>query len=713
MALSNINEWDQIIGSIRFDRHKRNKSRAKFDRIAAYESALKGDNWHPNVLRVVASLVAEGKTDEEILTSAEYFTLSGYTVEQTQQEFQKMINGARQKGFAKSGDIHKQSAYLFSNNQIYLSKFVRSEPVEIKLTNFDAAIIFETTLTNGLDTSKVFTIEGALRTGQPLPTFDVEAVAFDKLEWLPTHWGAKAQIKVGTMHKAHVAAAIKERSKPTERTVYSHIGWIEKNGKFYYLSNRGGISAAGLNQEIETELQGSLSNYDLPPPNQSYNKKLSDILQNFSNLIDDGTALLLVGAAFRATLSCFTKSTVSVFVQGTTGTYKSATAGCIQAFFGKNFNGTHLPENWSSTSNALEKKAFLCKDALFSIDDFVARGTPAEVSRLHRDAERVLRAQGNQSGRDRLTSTTALRGAYIPRGMILATGEDVPNGHSLQARCVILSVQKGATDINILTVLQKLAEEEVLAQLMSNFLSWVAGKADAKQINDLMKIAHSDCMIKLPTSGHTRMRDNLASLMSGVWLLLQFGKELCDFSEGEITRLKSATLNAANKVAELQITADKEASDADRFIELLRSSLAMGAAHLATKKGFCPSLPSAWGWKITGTRGNEIPYGQGTKIGWIDGNEILLDMTATLSVLKPLSTRLGNHLGSSERAINKALFEAGLLAKCDEGRYKTKPSVEGRRVPVICLPVSCVMDKEETELEPVDEDIPQKHESPF
>ena len=297
--------------------------------------------------------------------------------------------------------------------------------------------------------------------------------------------------------------------------------------------------------------------------------------------------------------------------------------------------------------------------------------------------------------------------------MILATGEDIPNGHSLQARCVILSIKKGATDTDKLTTLQELAEEEVLAQLMSNFLSWVARKADAKQVNDLMKLAHSDCMIKLPTSGHTRMRDNLASLMTGVWLLLQFGKELCDFSEGDITRLKSATLNAANKVAELQITADKEASDADRFIELLRSSLAMGAAHLATKQGFCPSLPSAWGWKITGTPGNEIPYGQGTKIGWIDGNEILLDMTATLSVLKPLSTRLGNHLGSSERAINKALFEAGLLAKCDEGRYKTKPSVEGRRVSVICLPVSCVMDKEETELEPVDEDKPQKYESPF
>ena len=187
---------------------------------------------------MIASLVAEGKTDEEILTLAEYFTLLGYTVEQTRQEFQKMIDGARLKGFAKSGEILQENTYLFSNNQIYLSKFVRSDPVKIKLTNFHAAIIFETTLTNGIDHSKVFTIEGALRTGQPLPSFDEEAVAFDKLEWLPTHWGVKAQVTVGPMHRAHVAAAIKERSKPTERTVYSCTGWIEKNNKFRYLTNR-------------------------------------------------------------------------------------------------------------------------------------------------------------------------------------------------------------------------------------------------------------------------------------------------------------------------------------------------------------------------------------------------------------------------------------------------------------------------------------------
>ena len=139
----------------------------------------------------------------------------------------------------------------------------------------------------------------------------------------------------------------------------------------------------------------------------------------------------------------------------------------------------------------------------------------------------------------------------------------------------------------------------------------------------------------------------------------------------------------------------------------------MGAAHLANERGGRPKDFCNWGWKVTGADKYEKVEGQGTKIGWTFNESICLDMKAALSVIKPLSTRLGNHLGSSERAINKALFEAGMLAKYDEGRYKRKVSVEGQRIPVICLAVNCVMDKEETKLEPVDEDKPQKYESPF
>ena len=479
------------------------------------------------------------------------------------------------------------------------------------------------------------------------------------------------------------------------------------------MTNRGGINAAGLNEEIETELQGSLSDYDLPAPNENGAEKLFEILQHFLNLVDDGTGLLFVGAGFRATLSEFKKCTVSVFLQGTTGTFKTAISGCIQAFFGKEFNGSHLPENWSSTGNAMEKKAFLCKDALFTIDDFVARGTPSEVSRLHRDAERVLRAQGNQSGRDRLTSTTEVRGAYIPQGLILATGEDIPNGHSLQARCVILSIKKGATNTDTLTALQELAEQESLAQLMSNFLSWAADQADNNKIKGLITAAHDDCIKELPTSGHARMRDNLASLLSGIWLLLQFGKDRGHISDEEITRIKTATLTAATGVAELQMSVDQESSDADRFIKFLRSSLAMGDAHLSNKHGTCPADHSTWGWKKTGTPDNEATYGQGSKIGWIFEKEIHLDMKAALIVIKTFSTRLGNYLGSSERAISKALFEAGMLAKHDKGRHTAKVTVEGRRENVICLPVDLVMDIEEIEIEQSEDDTTLKYDPPF
>jgi len=713
MSLKRIEDWDDILEPLQLPLNKSAEPFKTLDRVATSEAALNGENWHDNMRNLVASWVAKGNTDEEIDALAGRLTLPDYTIEQTLKDVRPMVDSARQKGFAKSGEILQQSSYMYDHNQIYLMKVTRAGPKEIRLTNFNAEIIYETTLTNGMDNSKTFTVEGVLHNGTLLSKLDVEANAFDKLEWLPTNWGAKAQVTVGSMYKAHVAAAIKERSDPTERTVYSHTGWINKNGKFCYLTKRGGINAAGLNEEIETELQGSLSDYDLPAPNENGAEKLFEILQHFLNLIDDGTGLLLVGAAFRATLSEFKKCTVSVWLQGTTGTFKTAISGCLQAFYGKEFNGSHLPENWSSTSNAMEKKAFLCKDAVFTIDDFVARGTPSEVSRLHKAAERVLRAQGNQSGRDRLTSTTEVRGAYIPQGLILATGEDIPNGHSLQARCVILSIKKGATNTNTLTALQELAEQESLAQLMSNFLSWGADQADQNKIKGLISAAHDDCIKELPTSGHTRMRDNLTSIMSGIWLLLQFGKERGDISDEEIAKFKAATLNAATKVAELQMSVDQEASDADRFIEYLRSSITIGDAHLASKDGTCPTPPSTWGWKITGTPDNQATYGQGAKIGWIVGKEIYLDMKPALSVIKTFSTQLGNHLGGSERAISKALFEAGKLAKHDKDRHTAKVAVEGRRANVICLPANLIMDIEKIEREPTEDDETLENNSPF
>ena len=69
---------------------------------AALSEASQGLSWHNNVLAVVGSLVARGYSDADIHAKTVLATTSGHTLAETFNEVQKMIDGARQKGFDKS-----------------------------------------------------------------------------------------------------------------------------------------------------------------------------------------------------------------------------------------------------------------------------------------------------------------------------------------------------------------------------------------------------------------------------------------------------------------------------------------------------------------------------------------------------------------------------------------------------------------------------------
>jgi hypothetical protein len=75
------------------------------DRAAAVQAALSGTEWHNNVIRVVASYVAKGLSDDEIHALTDPLTLPGYATEQTRREVQTAINGARAKGFAPAQEV--------------------------------------------------------------------------------------------------------------------------------------------------------------------------------------------------------------------------------------------------------------------------------------------------------------------------------------------------------------------------------------------------------------------------------------------------------------------------------------------------------------------------------------------------------------------------------------------------------------------------------
>ena len=73
--------------------------REKLDIEQSLTRIKSGENWHDNMIRVVASLVARGRADHEIHAVLSDITLSGYSYADTIKEVDKAIQGAREKGF--------------------------------------------------------------------------------------------------------------------------------------------------------------------------------------------------------------------------------------------------------------------------------------------------------------------------------------------------------------------------------------------------------------------------------------------------------------------------------------------------------------------------------------------------------------------------------------------------------------------------------------
>src|SRR5207253_7337921 len=157
-----------------------------------------------------------------------------------------------------------------------------------------------------------------------------------------------------------------------------------------------------------------------------------------------------------------------------TGGGKTELSALVQQHFGVGFDARHLPASWSSTGNANEAIAHTLKDSVCVVDDFAPTGTAQDVSRFHRDADRLLRAQGNNAGRSRMRADSSLRAPKPPRGIIISTGEDVPRGQSARARAFITELNKGALDWDKLSECQRDARRGLYAAAMSVHLRRLA-----------------------------------------------------------------------------------------------------------------------------------------------------------------------------------------------------------------------------------------------
>jgi hypothetical protein len=363
-------------------------------------------------------------------------------------------------------------------------------------------------------------------------------------------------------------------------------------------------------------------------------------------------------------------------------------------------NRMALPANWASTANALEAQAFLCKDAVLVIDDFKPQGGRGDIDQLHAKADRVLRGQGNRSGRRRCRPDGTPRPARPPRGLVVSSGEDVPRGESLRARMMLLHVGQGDIGVTKLTPYQKDAGDGLYAQTMAGFLAWLAPRYG--EVLAGLPAEHAALRQKAQSPvWHARTPGVVAHLALGLKYFLDFVLQAGAIDAARRDNLAKEGWAALVQAAEDQAADIASQDPARRYLRLLAAVISSGRGHLASPVGMDPVEPERWGWRCLEVGSFDSPGSrwqpQGRCVGWVDAQGIYLDPEAAYAEVQALGTTQGEPLVLSLRQTSRRLKEKGHLVSFEEGKALTRRTLQGETRYVLHLAVGALMSQEQGE----------------
>jgi hypothetical protein len=134
----------------------------------------------------------------------------------------------------------------------------------------------------------------------------------------------------------------------------------------------------------------------------------------------------------------------ALWLKGLTGAGKSYAAKTTLCFFGDFDPGSGRQyASWAWTANAIEKAGYAFRGAPFLVDDF-----KLELMARRGEAIRVLQLYADDQGRGRLYADTRSAPVWPIRGLLLATGEDVPqNSASSLGRMIVVDVPNRPKDL--------------------------------------------------------------------------------------------------------------------------------------------------------------------------------------------------------------------------------------------------------------------------
>jgi hypothetical protein len=581
--------------------------------------------------------------------------------------------------------------YRATPHGLVWDKSTKDGIIPVPLTNFTATINADIVEDDGAEPRHIFDME-ARRNGQTVH-FQLAASHFPGMQWVVEYLGASALVYPGVTLKDQARAAIQLLSGevPT-RHVYKHTGWRQVDGQWLYLHAGGAIGEQGAVPDVAVTLDSALAHYRLiVPDSQDEARQAMQASLRLLDIAPDPLMVPVYSAIWRAGLGHVEHS---LFLAGKTGAGKTAIAALALQHYGASMDAQRLPASWSSTGNALEGLTFLAKDALLVIDDFCPTGSPADVQRYHKEADRVLRAQGNTSGRQRMRPDGTLRAVKPPRGLLLATGEDVPHGQSLRARTFILEVPPETLQNNKVqfTACQSDAGTGLYTKALAGFCQWLAPRYAVVQASldqELRQLrAHAI------SGAHLRTAESMAQLALGLRGLLAYALDVGAITDADHIALWHRGWTALTAAATAQPEQQDSEDPVHRFFTLLPAVLTAGHAHVVDAGTLDkPVDAERWGWRYRQSV-TENARGQGTvtewqpqgdQIGWLHGDRLYLEPEATYRVVTAFTESQRKPIALTQRMLWKRMQEQGFLAVEPSQKHKTVrreigPSKQRKRV---------------------------------
>jgi hypothetical protein len=486
--------------------------------------------------------------------------------------------------------------YVVSESGTLWRKPTRDGTVDVLLANFSATIADDVVEDDGAEERRVYGLEAALRGGRY--RIDIPAHQFNAMNWVGERLGASAVLEPGMGTRERFRHAIQTLSGDVpQRRVFAHTGWRLIDDAWIYLHGAGAIGPDGPHSDVSVALRGPLSRFVLPelPASNGLIAPLQAAVR-LLDLLPPEVAYPLLGATWLAPLRELLADETPDFVlwvHGPSGTFKSELLALAQSFYG-DFTRQTLPTNFSATANALERFLFEAKDALLAVDDYHPAGDLREQQAMNQVANRLLRGAGNAAGRARMRADTTLRPALTPRGLAIASGERLPDGHSSIARMFPVSVTPGAIEPSHLTAAQE--QRHLYPLAMAGYLQVLAQQF--AQLRAALPGHFRALRTELQVSGgHRREPGQLAHLLLGLETFLDFavgrGVITAEAREMHLWQARAVLVEQARDHARAQA----EEAPERLFLRYLGDGLAGKKAYLTAKSGGVPSDPELWGWE--------------------------------------------------------------------------------------------------------------------